>query len=86
MIPIVTAAATAAGRPAPSVSARARVRFAGAADDSYALRGTPDAMAAEVRAYAALGVDHVALSFAAVDPAGIVAEAERFQREVVPLV
>ena len=39
-------------------------------------------MAAEVRAYAALGVDHVALSFAAVDPAGIVAEAERFQREV----
>ena len=43
-------------------------------------------MAAEVRAYAALGVDHVALSFAAVDPAGVVAEAERFQREVVPLV
>jgi len=86
MIPIVAAAATAAGRPAPSVSARARVRFAGAADDSYALRGTPDTMAAEVRAYAALGVDHVALSFAAVDPAGIVAEAERFQREVLPLV
>jgi probable F420-dependent oxidoreductase len=86
MIPIVVDAATAAGRPAPSFSARARVRFAGEPDDAYAMRGSPETMAADVRSYAALGVDHVALSFEAVDPAGIVAEAERFEREVVPLV
>lgn len=86
MIPIVTDAAAAAGRPAPSFSARARVRFEGPADDTYALRGSPESMAAEVRAYAALGVSHVALSFEPVDPVGLVAEAERFEREVVPLV
>jgi hypothetical protein len=50
------------------------------------LRGTPDEMAADIRAYAALGVGHVALSFEPVDPAGVVAAAERFVREVMPLV
>jgi probable F420-dependent oxidoreductase len=86
MLPIVTAAAESAGRPAPSLSARARVRFLDSPDTTYALRGTPEDMAADIRAYTALGVGHVALSFEAVDPAGIVADAERFVREVVPLV
>jgi probable F420-dependent oxidoreductase len=86
MIPVVTAAAETAGRPAPSFSARARVRFEGAVDAAYAMRGTPDQIAAEVRAYADLGVSHVALSFEAVDPVGVVAAAELFEREVAPLV
>jgi probable F420-dependent oxidoreductase len=86
MIPVVTEAAASAGRPAPSFSARARVRFDPSGDTAYAMRGTPDQIAAEVRAYADLGVSHVALYFEAVDPAGIVAAAERFEREVVPLV
>ncbi len=86
MIPVVTAAASAAGRTAPAFSARARVRFTASDDASYAIRGTPDEMAAEIKAYADLGVSHVALYFEAVDPVGVVAAAERFAREVGPLV
>jgi probable F420-dependent oxidoreductase len=87
MIPVVTTAAAEAGQPAPTFSARARVRFDGVDDPSaYAMHGTADQIAAEVRAYADLGVSHVALYFDAIDPAGIVAAAERFDREVVPLV
>jgi probable F420-dependent oxidoreductase len=86
MIPVVIEAAERAGRPAPSFSARARVQFDASGDSAYAMRGTPDQIAAEVRAYADLGVSHVALYFEALDPAGIAAAAERFEREVVPLV
>ena len=59
---------------------------AAAGDASYAMRGSPDEIAAEVRAFAALGVTHLALYFDATDPAEIVARAERFDREVAPLV
>jgi hypothetical protein len=70
----------------PALSARVRVWFDGPAESSYAMRGTPDEMAAEVRAFAALGVEHLALAFQATDPVEVVARAERFDREVVPLV
>jgi len=85
-IPIVRAAAEAAGRPMPSLSARVRVKFEAEGDSSYAMRGSPDEIAAEVRAFAALGVTHLALYFDATDPAEVVARAERFDREVAPLV
>lgn len=82
--PVVVEAARAAGRPSPWLSSRARVRFDqdGA---GYAIGGTPDAMAAEVRAFAEAGVEHLALQFTPTDPDGVVAAAERFAREVVPL-
>ena len=70
----------------PRLSARVRVQFDGAKEPSYAMRGSPEEIAAEVRAFAALGVEHLALYFATTDPAELVARAERFDREVAPLV
>jgi probable F420-dependent oxidoreductase len=83
---LIETAATAAGRPMPALSARVRVEFDGPADSSYAMRGTPDEMAAEVRAFAAVGLEHLALAFQATDPDEVVERVERFDREVVPLV
>ena len=85
-VPIVRAAAEAAGRPAPSFSARVRVDFDGTDESLYALRGSAAQMAGEVRAFAELGVSHLALWFYTTDPGELVARAERFDREVAPLV
>ena len=43
-------------------------------------------VAAEIRAFAALGVDHLALMFPPRDAAGLEAVVERFVGEVLPLV
>jgi probable F420-dependent oxidoreductase len=85
-IPVIRAAAEAAGRPMPMLSARAYTEFGAATNDHYAIRGTPDEMAAEVRAFEALGVSHLAVWFEATDPAEVAALAERFARDVAPLV
>jgi probable F420-dependent oxidoreductase len=85
-VPVIRAAAEAAGRPMPWLTARATVRFGGAPDKAYVLHGTPDEMAAEVRAFEALGVSHVALAFGKTDPAEVSGLAERFALEVAPLV
>ena len=85
-VPIIRAAAEAAGRPMPWLSGRVRIDFGGHDDRSYALRGTPDEMAAEVKAYAEIGLTHLALWFETTDPAEIVERAERFAAEVAPLV
>ena len=86
-LPVVRAAAEAAGRPMPPVSGRARVRFdsKAAEGDTYAMAGTPEEIAAEVRAFEALGVSHLVLVLNETDSARYVSIAERFQREVVPL-
>jgi len=86
-IPIIRAAAEEAGRPMPALSARVRVRLGPTGPiDGYAMRGTPEEVATEVRAFAAVGVTHLALSFASHDPEGLAREAEAFVREVPPLV
>ena len=85
-IPVIRAAAEAAGRPMPWLSARVRVQFDGETDDGYAVRGSHGEMAAEVHAFGELGVTHLALGFPSDDPAQLVARAERFAREVAPLV
>jgi probable F420-dependent oxidoreductase len=87
-IPIVAESAAAAGRPTPALSARVRVQFGEGSegDASYAMRGDPAAIAAEIRAWAAVGVIHLALHFGTTDPAELVARVERFDREVAPLV
>jgi len=86
-LPVIAAAADEAGRPMPALSARVRVEFgpAPAGPSYYAMRGTPDAVAAEVRAYAELGVEDLALSFNELPPDELVAAAERFAAEVAPL-
>jgi probable F420-dependent oxidoreductase len=81
----VRAAATAAGRPMPSLSARVRVQFEGETS-GYAMRGSPEEIAVDVRAFAGLGVTHLALAFATTDPVELVARAERFALDVAPLV
>jgi probable F420-dependent oxidoreductase len=78
--------AEAAGRPMPPLSARVRVRFDETAGDGYAMRGSPEAVAAEVAKFASLGVSHLALWLSATDPEGVVRAAERFAAEVAPLV
>ncbi|HET9456925.1 MAG TPA: hypothetical protein VFO78_06265, partial [Candidatus Limnocylindrales bacterium] len=60
--------------------------FGPATDRYYAMRGTPDEIAAEVRAFAELGVEELALWFVADSSAAQVAAAERFAAEVEPLV
>lgn len=85
-VPTVRAAAEAAGRPMPWLSARARVEFGDAASSGYAMRGSPEAIATEVRAFADVGVSHLALWLGTTDPTELVARAERFDREVSPLV
>lgn len=85
-LPILREAADSAGRPVPWLSARVRVEFGEAASSGYAMRGSIEAIATEARAFGALGVTHLALWFGTTDPAEVVARAERFQREVAPLV
>ena len=87
-IPIIRAAAEATGRSMPSLSARVRVEFdaptAGAR--YYAMRGSSEDVAAEVRKWAELGVEDLALSWADIPAPQIEAAAERFAGEVAPLV
>jgi probable F420-dependent oxidoreductase len=85
-VPILQAAAEAAGRPTPWLSARTRVVFGEASDKFYAILGNPEQMADEIRAYAALGVEHLALWFGTTDPEELEVRAERFAHDVAPLV
>lgn len=85
-LPIIRGAAEAAGRPMPSLSARVRVEFGESTNDSYAMRGTAEEIASEARAFADLGVSHLALWFGSTDPAELAELADRFAREVEPLV
>lgn len=85
-LPVIRAAAEEAGRPMPWLSARARVEFDEASGGGYAMRGSPEAIAAEVRKFSEIGVSHLALWFGTTDAADVVARAERFAQEVAPLV
>lgn len=85
-VPIIRAAAEAAGRPMPWLTVRAWVEFDAAGGRHFSIRGTPDEMAAEIKAFAALGVEHIAVWFKSTEPDELVRRMERFQREVVPLV
>jgi probable F420-dependent oxidoreductase len=84
-LPVIRTAAEAAGRPMPRLSARVAVRFDQPTGSFYALRGGPEAMAAELREFARIGVTEVALAFGETDPERSVAAIERFDREVLPV-
>ena len=85
-VPIIRAAAEAAGRPMPTLSARARVHNGPTDDQSFILRGSPEEIAAEIRAFEKLGVEHLALGFPAATPDAMVLAAERFAEEAALLV
>jgi probable F420-dependent oxidoreductase len=86
-VAVVRDAATAAGR-TPALSARVSVRLGEppTGGRGYAMRGSPEDVAADVRAFAELGVTHLALAFGQTSVEGVVAAAEQFSREVAPLV
>lgn len=81
-IPIIRAAAEAAGRPMPALSARVSVAAERPAN-RYALAGDPPTMLADVRALEALGVGELALAFEPADPERLVASLEWFDREII---
>ena len=78
----VRAAAQAASRPMPPVSVRTRVRF-GPPGAGHAIAGSPVAMLAEVQAYHAAGVQHLAFLFDDTTPQAITTAAERLQTDVL---
>jgi probable F420-dependent oxidoreductase len=85
-IPVVREAAETAGRPMPRLSGRARLELHAGAESFYTMHGTAGEVAAQIRAFAALGVDHLALAFPPRDAVRLRAAVGRFMREVVPLV
>jgi probable F420-dependent oxidoreductase len=86
-IPVIRAAAEAAGRPMPTLSARVRVEFDAAVRSaeprSYAMRGSNEDVAAEIAKWADLGVEHLALFFEVGTKDALVAAVERFHHEVI---
>jgi probable F420-dependent oxidoreductase len=86
-IPIIRAAAEAADRPMPVLSARVRVAFdepVRAADPRpYAMRGSAEDVAVEVAKFADLGVEHLALHFEVQSADALVAAVEGFDREII---
>lgn len=82
-VPVVQQAAQDASRPAPLISARVRVAFGAHEWPFYALAGTPAQMVAEIRSFADIGVEHLMVDFAEVDPERHTELFERFDREVV---
>ncbi len=86
-LPVIRAAAEAAGRPMPLLSARVRVALdapaEAAAASGYTMSGSADDIRAEIAKWADLGVEHLAIFFLADSAGAYVAAAERFDREVV---
>lgn len=85
-IPIIRSAAESAGRPMPRLSGRARVELDAEAQSYYTMHGRAADVAAEIRAFANVGVDHLALAFPPRDAAGLTDAIGRFFAEVLPLV
>jgi probable F420-dependent oxidoreductase len=86
-LPVIRAAAEAAGRPMPLLSARVRVAFdepvRSSKPRSYAMRGSADDIRSELGKFEAIGLELLALFFEVDTPEGLVAAAERFDRKVV---
>ena len=81
-IPVIRAAAGAAGRPMPELSARVPVRFDRSRGPGYVLAGSPGELRAGVEAFGRLGVTLLVLAFGETDPERAVGAMERFQDEV----
>lgn len=82
-IPLVTNAARDAGREGPLLTARVRVAFGPHEAPFYAVAGTPEQMASELRAFSDLGVEQFTFDFGETDPERHTALMERFDDEVL---
>lgn len=86
-IPVIQAAATDAGRPLPTLSARVRVAFGeeptSAEARTYAMRGSVEQVRAEVGKWEDLGVEQIALWFETGSIDEFIAAAERFAEAFV---
>jgi len=82
-IPIIRAAADSVGRPMPGLSVRVAVTGQRVEDAGYSLAGDPESMVSDIRAFEALGVEHVAVVFEPTQPAELMAAIECFDGEVV---
>lgn len=84
-ITLLRAAAEAAGRPMPTLSARVVVRFdEGPSPGGYTVSGDDDAVAGELQRFLDLGVGHLLVSFNEVRAERVVERMERFDREIRP--
>lgn len=81
--PTLAAQAAASGRPRPTLSIRARVRFGAPRGPVYSLVGSARDMIADLLAFDELGVDELIVVLDAVRPDDVAAAAERFDSEVV---
>ena len=68
----------------PRLTARTWTEFGPATSNHYAIRGSVEEMATEIRAFAGLGVEHLAVWFDATAADELVALMQRFDREVAP--
>jgi len=82
-LPQIKTAADASGRAMPHLSARLTVRDGSRAGGGSLPGDDPAAMLAEVRTFAAIGVEHLAVGFEPREPEAFVAAVERFDREVL---
>jgi probable F420-dependent oxidoreductase len=84
-VAVIRAAADAAGRPMPWLSARVPIAIEQRDGGGVSL-AHPEAARTEVRAFQSLGLDHLALAFQATDPARLTAAIELVDNEVVKAV
>ena len=80
---VVRAAASEAGRPEPTFSARVGVRFSGSPPGGYGIVGDPAAMQREVRAFADAGATEIVFAFGQTDAERVRDDMERFDRDVL---
>jgi len=85
-VPPIQAAAEAARRAMPKLSARVRVDLDGTEQSFYTMWGDAGRVAGEIRRFHDVGVSHLALAFPSSDPEALTTEIDRFVAEVVPLV
>ncbi len=81
-VAVIRAAADAAGRPMPWLSARVPIAIEQRAGGGASL-AHPEATKAEIEAFGRLGLDHLALVFQATDPARLTAAIELVDSEIV---
>jgi probable F420-dependent oxidoreductase len=84
-LPVLRAAAEAAGRPTPPTSARAQVYFGPPPRDATpaAIHGTPDDIGRVIDEWEALGLDELALDLDETDTDRAIAKMERLHAEVL---
>jgi probable F420-dependent oxidoreductase len=86
-IPTIREAATAAGRPMPTLTARIRVSFTEPVQSAevrpYAIRGSVDEMRAEIKKWEDLDVELLVIWFTADLPEAQVAAMERFAKDII---